>query len=69
MVAVSNRLVAVGGGEVARDEMWAARRMGKRVTFISADMNHRRAIEKAVAKGQPAPTDFRGAAHAAMRAK
>ena len=47
---------------MARDEMIAAKRSGKKVEFIPADMNHRIAQEKALKKGQPAPTDFRGAA-------
>jgi len=64
MVDVSDRLVAIGGGEVARDELLAARRAGKDTTFIAADMNHRIAIEKAAKKGAPPPTDFRGAADA-----
>jgi hypothetical protein len=58
----SDVLVAIGGGEVARDELTAAKAAGKRVEFIAADMNHRLAREKAAKKGQPAPTDFRGAA-------
>ena len=62
MVEVSDRLVAIGGGDVARDELLAARRAGKDTTFIAADMNHRIAIEKAAKKGAPPPTDFRGAA-------
>jgi len=62
MVDVSDRLVAIGGGEVARDELTAATRAGKNVTFIPADMNHRIALEKAAKKGQAPPTDFRGAA-------
>lgn len=66
MVAVSHRLIAIGGGEVARDELLAARRLGKRVTFVPADMNHRLALDKAARKGQPVPTDFRGAAHVAL---
>jgi hypothetical protein len=64
MVDVSDRLVAIGGGEIARDELIAAERAGKNVTFIPADMNHRTAIEKAAKKGQPAPDDFRGAVDA-----
>ena len=64
MVEVSDRLVAIGGGEVARDELVAARRAGKDLTFIAADMNHRIAIEKATKKGEAPPTDFRGAADA-----
>ena len=63
MVDVSDRLVAIGGGEVARDELVAARGAGMKTQFIPADMCHRIAIEKAVKKGQKPPTDFRGAAH------
>ncbi|AMY09080.1 hypothetical protein LuPra_02291 [Luteitalea pratensis] len=66
MVDVSDRLVAIGGGEVARDELVAARLAGKDTTFIAADMNHRIAIEKAAKKGAAPPTDFRGAADAAF---
>ena len=62
MVAVSNRLVAIGGGEVSRDEFLAAKRAGKKVQFIAADMNHAIARERALKRGQPVPTDFRGAA-------
>ena len=66
IVTSSDVLVAIGGGDVARDELLAARRLGKQVTFIPADMNHRAALEKAASKGQPAPTDFRGSAHPAL---
>lgn len=62
MVENSDVLAAIGGGEVARDELIAATRLGKRVQFIPADMNHRIALKKALKKAQPAPTDFRGAA-------
>jgi hypothetical protein len=64
MVENSDVVVAIGGGEVARDEMIAAKRLGKQVRFIPADMNHEIAREKARKKGQPEPTDFRGAAAA-----
>jgi hypothetical protein len=60
MVEVSDVLVAIGGGEVARDELAAAKRMSKRVKFIAADMNHKIATEKARKQGRPAPADFRG---------
>ncbi len=68
MVENSDVVIAIGGGEVARDELTAAKRSGKRVQFIPADMNHRIALEKALKKGQPAPTDFRGAAATAALA-
>ena len=54
----SDVLVAIGGGEVARDELTAAKRSGKRVHFIPADMNHQVAREKAMKKGQPADERF-----------
>lgn len=66
MVEVSDRLVAIGGGEVTRDELVAAKRAGKDVHFIAADMNHAIARERALKRGQPVPTDFRGAADAAF---
>lgn len=66
IVDISSSFVAFGGGDIARDEMLAARQAGKPVTFIPADMNHEIAREKAKKKGQPEPTDFRGSAHAAL---
>lgn len=66
MVAVSDVMVGIGGGTVARDELIAARNAGKRVRFIPADMNHQVAREKALAKGLPEPTGFGGAAAAAF---
>ncbi len=62
IVAQSREFVGIGGGEVARDELRAARAAGKPVHFVPADMNHRVARDKARAKGQSEPTDFRGAA-------
>lgn len=62
MVENSTAIVAIGGGEVARDELLAAKRAGRKVLFIPADMNHQLAIDAAQRKGLPAPTDFRGAA-------
>jgi len=66
MVAVSDRLVAIGGGEISRDEFIAAMSLGKNTRFISADMNHALARETASKKGLPAPTDFRGPLAAAL---
>ncbi len=68
MVRNSDALVSIGGGEIARDELLAARRAGKPVTFIPADMNHKLAREKARLKGLPEPKDFGGAAAAALMA-
>jgi hypothetical protein len=66
IVAVSDKLVGIGGGEAARDELVAARAAGKDVEFIPADLNHQIARAKAQKQHAPAPIDFRGAAHAAM---
>jgi hypothetical protein len=66
MVSVSDILVGIGGGAVARDEMQAAQAAGKEIRFYPADMNHQKAIEKAKKKGQPVPADFSGAAGAAF---
>ena len=62
MVESSDAMIAIGGGEVSRDELTAARRLGKKVQFIPADMDHEIARERARKRGQPDPTDFRGAA-------
>jgi hypothetical protein len=64
MVENSNIVVGIGGGEVARDELLAAKRSGKQVHFFPADMNHHQALETARRKGLPLPTDFHGAARA-----
>ena len=42
MVENSAFLIGIGGGEVARDELLAAKRLGKKVRFIPADMNHQK---------------------------
>lgn len=63
MIENSGIVVGIGGGEVARDELLAAKRSGREVRFLAADMNHQKAQEAARRKGLPPPTDFRGAAH------
>lgn len=63
MVEASDIMVAIGGGDVARDEMLEGKRLGKDVRFIPADMNHGKALDAAARKGLPAPSDFRGAVH------
>jgi hypothetical protein len=66
IVENSDIVVGIGGGEIARDELIAARRSGKKVRFIPADINHQKARESARKKGLPEPTEFRGAAQAAF---
>ena len=66
MVAVSDLMVGIGGGDVARDELLGAKSRGRQVRFIAADMNHAVAIEKAAKRGLPRPTDFSGTASQAF---
>ncbi|MEB3318306.1 MAG: hypothetical protein VKO39_09245 [Cyanobacteriota bacterium] len=66
IVENSTAVVAIGGGEVARDEVLAAQQAGKLVVFIPADMNHAKAQRNARQAGKPAPRDFRGAVHQAL---
>jgi hypothetical protein len=66
IVESGTSFVAIGGGDVTRDEMLAARQAGKPVTFIPADMNHKIAREKARKRGEAEPLDFRGSAHRAL---
>ena len=66
IVAVSDQIVAIGGGDVARDEFTAATRLGKKTEFFPADMNHAIAQARAAKNKQPPPTDFRGALAAAL---
>jgi hypothetical protein len=67
IVENSEVLVAIGGGEVARDELSAARDLGKQVEFFPADMNHQIARDKALGKNRPAPSNFGGVAADAFR--
>ena len=66
MVEYSDVLIGIGGGEVARDEMIAAKRAGKPVRFFPADLDHRRATDAAERKGMPPPLDFAGPAAKAL---
>ena len=66
IVEVSEAYVAIGGGDVTRDEALALQRAGRPVTFIPADMNHRIASDKARKANRPEPADFQGSAHKAL---
>lgn len=63
MVGASDEMVAIGGDEIARDELSAAKAQKKRVRYIPADMNHAAARRKARKNGRPEPHEFRGAAY------
>jgi hypothetical protein len=68
MVNIGATAQGIGGGEIARDELLAARAAARSVSFIAADLNHRIARDQARAQGRPEPVDFSGAAHAAIAA-
>jgi len=63
MVEASDEIVAIGGGEIACQEVEAARKVGKNVTYLPADMNHAAARDKAAKNGDPPPTRFEGPVH------
>jgi hypothetical protein len=63
MVHSADEMIAIGGGEIARDEIEAARGLGKPVRYEAADMGHAAARDAAQRKGQPEPTDFKGPVH------
>jgi len=63
IIGVSDKVIGIGGGDIARDELTEAQKRGIEVTFYPADMNHNLAIEKAAKTGKPPPFDFRGSAH------
>jgi tetratricopeptide (TPR) repeat protein len=59
-VGASDEIIAIGGGNIARDEIEAAMAAKKPVRFAVAEMNHASAIEKARRKGAAPPEDFEG---------
>lgn len=65
MVSVSDFMLGVGGGDIARDELLEMEKRGKPLLFIEADMDHLRALTKAWCNGllTPKSADYRGSAH------
>jgi len=63
MVECSDIMVGIGGGEISRDEMLAAKGQGKAVHFYTAEINHAWAIKHAEEAGQPYPKSFWGEAY------
>jgi hypothetical protein len=64
MVDVCDEMIGIGGGSIARDELEEARKKGKPIKFVPAEMNHVLAVETARKSGKEVPADFRGEAHA-----
>jgi predicted Rossmann-fold nucleotide-binding protein len=63
MVACSDILVAIGGGDISRDELLEGKKQGKPIQFFPADMNHEHMIRYAKRLGQPEPESFMGSVH------
>ncbi len=63
MVACSDILIAIGGGEVTRDELLAGKEQGKPVHFYPAEVEHEWAIQNAEKADLPKPKYFWGEAH------
>lgn len=60
MVDSSDILVAIGGGDISRDELLEGKKLGKPVQYFSADMNHERMIRRAQKMGETSPKSFTG---------
>lgn len=69
MIACSDLLIAVGGGEITRDELLAAREQGKPIQYYPAEVNHDWVLANARKKGHPPPDTFWGAVHEAFGRK
>ena len=63
MVSCSDVLIAIGGGEVTRDELIVGREWGKPVYFHPAEISHEYLMKRARKTNLPAPMSFWGAAH------
>lgn len=63
MVACSDILVAIGGNDVARDELLAGKAQGKPIQYFPAEMDHEAAIKRAKYLGVPLPESFMGSVH------
>jgi hypothetical protein len=66
MVACTDIMIGIGGGEISRDELLAFRELGKPMRFHPAEINHAWAIQRAQRLNQPPPVSFLGAAHVAL---
>jgi len=63
MVACSDILVAIGGGDIVRDELLAGRAQGKPIQYFPAEMNHETAMRRAKHQGKPLAEVVMGSAH------
>jgi len=69
MIACSDVLIGIGGGEISRDEMVAGKGQGKPAYFYPAEISHERLTRRALEMGLPKPKSFWGAAHEVFTGK
>ena len=63
MVACSDVLIAIGGNDIARDELLAGKAQGKPIQYFPAEMDHAAAVRRAKYLGEPMPESFMGSVH------
>ena len=63
MVACSDILVAIGGNDIARDELLEGKTQGKPIQYFPAEMNHDAALRRAKYLGIPLSESFMGSVH------
>jgi len=65
MVECSDILVAIGGGDISRDELLEGKKQGKPIQYFPADINHERMTRRAKRMGFLLPPEsFMGSVHA-----
>lgn len=63
MVGSSDILVAIGGNDIARDELLEGKAQGKPVQYFPAEMDHEAAARRARHLGVSMPESFMGSVH------
>ena len=63
MVECSDILIAIGGNDIARDELLEGRHQGKPIQYFPAEMDHDAAVRRAKHLGLPPPKSFLGSVH------
>jgi hypothetical protein len=63
MVECTDILVAIGGGDISRDELLEGKKQGKPIQYFPADLNHEAMIRRAQRRGLPYPESFKGSVH------
>lgn len=67
IVNISDIVIGIGGGKIAYDELSYAKKIGVKVKFFRAEMNHNKAIAKANNRNINKPINFFGEADNFMK--